>query len=477
MPEKHVKCQRCLRIRIMARPSNNNLTRRAFLGSAGVAIAGAATLPAWYLEECAAETQPRVKAPKDRPRVALVGCGGMGTADATNARRFGDIVAVCDLDQKHLDAALKNFQGASGFRDFRDVCDRSDVDVVINGTPDHWHTLVNLRAMRSGKDVYSEKPLTLTIDEGKRLVEAVKQSDRVLQTGSQQRSDPTFRLACELVRNGRIGKVQRVDVWTPMGRREGPFAPRPVPDGLNWDFWQGQSNDVPYFAERCHGNFRYWWDYSGGTMTDWGAHHNDIALWGLGKDLTGPSSIEGQALAKPIEGGYTAASEYRVRYLYDDGIEHVCQSTTANGPAGAVLHEPRPGESFHGVRFEGSAGWIFVSRDGKIEANEPSILSTPLGSDAERLYVSNDHMGNFFECVRTRKSPICNIEIGHRAASVCHLGVIAIRLGRQLHWNPQSEGFIGDEEADGMLSRRCVLHTRTIWSKIPTFSSLLNVGF
>jgi predicted dehydrogenase len=327
------------------------------------------------------------------------------------------------------------------------------VDVIINGTPDHWHTLVNLRALGSGKDVYSEKPLTLTIDEGKRVVAAVRKTGRVLQTGSQQRSDKTFRLACELVRNGRIGKVKRVTTWLPTGLREGPFAAKPVPKELDWDLWQGQAPSVAYVPERCHRWFRYWWEYSGGTMTDWGAHHNDIALWGLGRERSGPVSIEGEMLVDPIEGGYTAASQYRIKYVYDDGVEHHCNSTSANTWNGSVTGQPRAGERYHGVQFEGPEGWIFVSRGNKLEASDKSLIETPLPESAERLYTSDDHMGNFFECVKSRKAPICEAEIGHRSASVCHLGVIALRLGHKVEWDPVSESFKGDKDAEAMVSR------------------------
>ena len=232
------------------------------------------------------------------------------------------------------------------------MCDLSDLDVIINGTPDHWHTLINLRAIGSGKDVYAEKPLAMTIDEGKHIVAAVKKSDRILQTGTQQRSDKTFRLACELVHNGRLGKVARAQVWLPRGLREGPFATEPIPKALDWDFWQGQTPAIDYVPQRCHGKFRYWWDYSGGTMTDWGVHHNDIVLWGLGKDRSGPVSIEGKSLVEQIPGGYTAASQYRVKYAYDNGMEHVCTTTSANGPAGVVIGEPGPGRkiSWRAVR-------------------------------------------------------------------------------------------------------------------------------
>jgi predicted dehydrogenase len=199
--------------------------------------------------------------------------------------------------------------------------------------------------------------------------------------------------------------------------------------------------------------FRYWWDYSGGTLTDWGAHHNDIALWGLGKERTGPVSVEGQALVEPVPGGFTAASQYAVKYVYDDGVEHFCTSTSANGWAGAVLGKPKPGEKHHGVQFEGTDGWIYVTRDGKIEASDKALIDEPLPSSAERLYASDDHMGNFFDCINTRKPPICDAEIGHRSVSVCHLGVIAIRLGRKLQWDPQVETFPNDAEAAAMLAR------------------------
>jgi predicted dehydrogenase len=377
----------------------------------------------------------------------------MGTGDAAKATKFGDIVAICDVDRTHLDKAQATYRKATAYSDYRKLCDRTDIDVVINATPDHWHTLINLRALRSGKDVYSEKPLTLTIDEGKRVVATVRETGRILQTGSQQRSDKTFRLACELVRNGRIGKVRRVRVWLPTGLREGPFSAKPVPKELDWDFWQGQTPSVAYVAEKCHRMFRYWWEYSAGTMTDWGAHHNDIALWGLGKDRSGPVSVEGKALVQPIPGGYTAASQYQLKFVYEDGIEHLCTTTSANGWAGAVLGQPRPGEKYHGVQFEGEEGWIYVSRGGTIEASAPELLSVPLPAGAKRLYASDDHMGNFFDCVKSRKAPICEAEIGHRSASVCHLGAIALRLGRRLSWDPHTEAFKDDIEATKLLAR------------------------
>jgi predicted dehydrogenase len=333
--------------------------------------------------------------------------------------------------------------------------EREDIHVVLCGTVDHWHTLVSMAAMRAGKDVYCEKALTLTIDEGKRLVKTAKQTGRVLQTGSQQRSQRIFRLACELVRNGRIGKLTHVDVWLPAGSRQGPFSSSAVPEGFDFDFWLGQTPKVEYVKERTHGTFRYWWDYAGGTMTDWGAHHNDIALWGIGLDRSGPVSIEGRPRVEMIPGGYTAASEYEVHYTYANGVTHTCQSTTACGIGGVVVD---PKGQQHGIRFQGSNGWIFVTRD-RIEASDDELLSTPLPSNAVRLYNSSDHMGNFFECIRSRKPPVCDVEIGHRSASLCHLGVIALRLGRKLQWNPKKERFVDDKPADQWLAREM----RKLW--------------
>jgi predicted dehydrogenase len=420
-----------------------NFSRRGFLRTAA-----AATMPAWYLEECLAQPEPKAPTSKnDTPGIALVGCGGMGRGDAKNASRFGKIVAICDVDEGNLGAAAKDWPQAARESDFRKIMERKDVDVVICGTVDHWHTLVSLAAMRAGKDVYCEKPLTLTIDEGKHLVAAQKKTGRILQTGSQQRSDKSFRLACELVRNGRLGKLKEVDVWLPAGRREGPFKKADVPRGFNWDMWQGQTPAVDYVPERTHVTFRYWYEYSGGTMTDWGAHHNDIARWGVGED--GPVKVSGKPTVEMIHGGFNAASEYGVEYTYANGVVQRCRSTAANNWFGGVVD---PKGQQHGVKFIGSDGWIFVTR-GKIEASDPDLLKTPLPASATRLYVSNDHMGNLFECIRTRKAPVAEVEVGHRSASMCHLGVLALRLGRTLEWDPVKEEFKNDAEANQWLAR------------------------
>ena len=428
------------------------INRRQFLRRSAKAAA-LSGLPFWFIEQNldAADSKPPTS-PNDKPGIALIGCGGQGRGDAKAAQKFGNLIAVCDVDRNHAESAAKELGATAIYTDFRALLERQDIHAIINGTPDHWHTLINLAIFKAGKDVYSEKPLTLTIEEGWHLVEAARISHRILQTGSQQRSDPRFRLACELVRNGRIGKLQHVISSLPEGPRRGPFQKAQVPPGLDWNFWQGQTAERDYVPERCHSNFRYWLDYSGGTMTDWGAHHNDIVLWGLGLERSGPSTIHGRRLIEPIPGGFDAPSAYQVDYTYANGVTHRCQSTSGNGPDGSKRGESREGEIPHGVKFVGSDGWIFVTR-GKIEASKPNLISEPLKNKKVELYASDNHMGNFFDCIRSRRQPICEPEIGHRSVSVCHLGVIAIRLGRKLQWNPQTEQFVGDWEANSYLSR------------------------
>jgi len=429
------------------------ISRRSFLKRCSLAGA-AAGLPAWFLERDLAEAAPvRKLGPNDRPAIALVGCGGQGRGDANNAKRFGDIVAVCDVDAEHAAAAAKQFADSGKtpviFDDVRKLMAQDDIQVIVNGTPDHWHTLVNIAAAKAGKDVYGEKPLTLTVDEGHHVIRAVRKGKIVFQTGTQQRSSARFRLACELVRNQRLGQLQQITVWLPAGLREGPFSSKPAPAELNWDFWQGQTPNVDYVPQRCHQTFRFWYDYSGGTMTDWGAHHNDIARWAVGLD--GPVTIEGAPSIQPIPGGYTAFSDYEVTFTYANGVRQVVKTTKDDTIYGGVVKE---NGQRNGLKFEGTNGWIWVNRD-EIEASDDALLSTPLPASAQRLYASDNHMGNFFDCVRSRKLPVADVETGHRSASVCHLGVIAMRLGRKLAWDPAREKFTGEgaKDADKMLVR------------------------
>lgn len=421
-------------------------SRRSFLRRCAI-LSAASGVPAWFVERELSAASLKALGPNDRPGIALVGCGGMGRGDAGLASRFGDILAVCDVDKSHAEAASKQFTKGgkipTPYSDFRKMLERDDIHAVINGTPDHWHTLVNLGATLAGKDAYGEKPLTLSVDEGKRLVKAVRKQKTVVQTGTQQRSDERFRLACELVRNERIGKLKEVTVWLPAGLREGPFKPETVPAGLDWSYWLGQAPMVDYTPKRCHTFFRYWYDYSGGTVTDWGAHHNDIALWAVG--LSGPVAVEGKPLADTIPGGYTAFSEYEVKFTYANGVVHNVRTTKADNIFGGVED---PNGQRNGIRFEGSNGWIWVNR-GNLKASDPELIKAPLPEGAQRLYASQDHMGNFFDCIRSRKDPICDVQTGHESSMISHLGVIALRTGLKLKWDPKKEEFVGADSKEG----------------------------
>jgi len=403
--------------------------------------------------EAAEAVTTKAVAANDRPGVALIGCGGMGRADAKNASRFGRIVAVCDVDRQHAEAAAKQFtvdgDGPVVLGDFRQVMERKDVHVIMQATPDHWHTLINLAAARAGKDVYGEKPLTLTIDEGKRLVKVVRERGTVLQTGTQQRSDRKFRLACELVRNGRLGKLKTVHVYVPAGIRGGPFPVQKPADTFDWNQWLGQAPQVEYHKERCHGTFRWWWDYSGGPVTDWGAHHNDIARWAIGQDA--PSDIQARVVTEAIPNGYTTPPEFEATLGWEGGITQIVRTTPDDSPYGAVL---KADGQRNGLRFEGTDGWLWVNRS-DLRASKDEIIETPLADNAVRLEVSSDHMGNFFDCVRSRRTPISSVEAGHRSASVGHLIVIALRTGRKLRWDGVKEVFVGDgaKEGNAWLSR------------------------
>jgi predicted dehydrogenase len=425
-----------------------HISRRTFLSHC-TAIAAATGLPRWFVEQelSASQQAPSPASPNDRPGIALIGCGGMGRGDAKSAARFGDIVAVCDVDEDHAAAAAKQFGGPdktpAQFTDFRKLLENKDVDVIINATPDHWHTLINLAAAGAKKDIYAEKPLTLTVDEGKRLVKAVRKERVVLQTGTQQRSNKLFRLACELVRNERIGKLTQATVWVPAGLREGPFKPAPVPPGFHWDMWLGQAPQVEYMKERCHQTFRWWWDYSGGPVTDWGAHHNDIARWAIGLD--GPTDVEARALVEPIPGGYTAPPEFEATLMWANGVKQVVKTTKDDSPFGVVIN--KEGQR-NGVRFEGTNGWIWVNRT-NIEASDPEMLDAPPADPKVRLEISDDHMANFFNAVRSRQDPIAPVEAGHLSATVGHLIVIALRTGRKLRWDASKEKFHGDNAKDG----------------------------
>jgi predicted dehydrogenase len=424
-----------------------NISRRSFLRRCSL-IAAVTGLPLWFVErqQLIAAEKPKRLGANDRPGIALIGCGGMGQYDGSTAANFGDVLAVCDVDENRAkEAAAKlTVEGRvpAIYGDFRKVLERDDIHVIVNATPDHWHSLINIGAARAGKDIYGEKPLTLTIGEGRHVIDAVRKHGVVLQTGTQQRSSQRFRMACELVRNGRLGQLKQARVWLPAGLRDGPFKPSPVPAGLDWDFWQGQAPAADYVTERCHGNFRFWYEYSGGTMTDWGAHHNDIAYWAVG--LIAPTKVESKRFAEPVPGGYNAYSEYEVNYTYENGVGLQINTTKDDSIYGAKIN---PEGQRNGIRFEGTEGWLWVNRD-EIKASDPELLRAPLPENAVKLYQSKNHMGNFFDCVRSRELPICDVETGHRSANMCHLGAISLRTGQSLTWDYTAEKFTGEHAAE-----------------------------
>jgi len=300
--------------------------------------------------------------------------------------------------------------------------------VVLIATPEHWHAIPVIEACRAGKDVYCEKPLSHTIDEARAMVNAVRRYGRVFQTGSQQRSDTRFRTACEMVRNGRLGKIRKILVGIGEPSEEKYFPEEPVPEGLDWDRWLGPAPWAPYNSERASGSYSGGWrkvrDYSGGMTTDWGAHHFDIAQWAMGMDESGPVEF------------------------YPPGWKDFPLMTAVY--ADGTIMERRDGPN--GVEFVGEKGTIFVSR-GKITSTPESILKEPIGPNDIRLYNSGNHHNNWLDCVETRRKPICDVEVGCRTISVCHLYNIAYWLKRPIKWDPVKEEIIGDEEASRWMFR------------------------
>ncbi|MDP6446902.1 MAG: Gfo/Idh/MocA family oxidoreductase [Pirellulaceae bacterium] len=422
-----------------------DISRRRFL-QAG-AVAGAALWSPSSIRTAAAQGKPRAKV--ERLGVGAIGLRYQGTVIAVKAALYGDVVAVCDVDSHLRDQGKASFGSTPRhFDDYRDLLKRPEVDVVTIGTPDHWHVKMAADALRAGKDVYVEKPLTLTVDEGKFLRKVAQQTGRVVQVGSWQRSDSRFRLAVEMVRQGRIGKLQTVDVVLGKNKVGGPFARRTVPGHLNWDRWQGQTPDTPYIEERCHYTFRWWYEYSGGQMTDWGAHHLDIAQWAIGSN---PVEIEATAKYPTTADGYNVAIDFSAKYKYANGVTMNVSDTGRNG-----------------IMLTGDQGRIFVNRG--VISGKPveTLAANPLDREQFKLYGADNldrparagkleaiinHMGNFFDCVAARKTPISDVESQHRSATTCHLGNIAMRLGRALKWDPVAERFVGDPEADRLLRR------------------------
>jgi predicted dehydrogenase len=405
-------------------------------------------------------------AASDRITVGVIGTGNQGFNDIRSFLRDKrvQIVAVCDVNRESIgywdnnvggrEPAMRlveehyarektsgTYRGCDQRADFREVLGRRDIDAVEVCTPDHWHAIMVLEACAAGKDIYCQKPLSLTINEGRAMSYAVRKHNVVFQTGSQQRSDHRFRRACELVRNGRIGELRKVRVGLPGGRNDLTQSgvrktPEPVPAGFDYERWLGPAPVAPYAPARCLVNFRWIYDYSGGQVTDWGGHHPDCAQWGMGTELSGPIEIRAAKGTFPPDELWNTATEFSFEAVYENGL------------AMLISNKERMG-----VTFEGSQGKIYVDR-GRIEAEPSSLLDSKIGQGGVHLYKSDDHFRNFIDCVRSRQPTAAPVEVAHRSITICHLGNIALLLGRdKLRWDPRTEQIIGDDEAAAMMSR------------------------
>jgi predicted dehydrogenase len=419
------------------------ISRRTFLKSATSYAGTAMAFP--YIVPSSAVGNAGAVAASERITIGFIGTGSHGIG--MNLKSFlpqpdAQAVAVCDVDPFHLQQGLDTVNKKYGnkdcaaYKDFREILARNDIDAVMISTPDHWHVPISIAAAKAGKDVECEKP-TLTVAEGRVLVETMKRYGRVFQWSTEDRSVYEYHRMCELVRNGRIGKIQSIRVELPSGPdTPGNPEPMPVPDGFDYDMWLGPAPWAPYTKDRIHWNFRWIQDYSGGQLTDWGAHLLDGAQWGNDTEHTGPVEVEGKGKFWP-DGLYNTAIEYRIEYKYADGVKLIVTSGTPS------------------LRFEGSEGWV-GNRGwrGKLEAEPKSILDSVIGPNEIHLYTcKGGEQRNFLDCVKSRKDCYFPPEIGQRCFTIAHIGNISMLLGRKLQWDPLNEQFINDEQANRMLSR------------------------
>ncbi|MBN2138948.1 MAG: Gfo/Idh/MocA family oxidoreductase [Sedimentisphaerales bacterium] len=450
--------------------TGSKMSRRRFLrksAAAGLA-AGSMTLPLFVGPSALGKAGST--APANRITLASIGVGGMGTNNmrAFLAQEDVQVVAVCDVVKANdqyghwykkgwngawfgREPARKivedhysqrnpagQYKGCDAYIDFREIISRDDIDAVCITTPDHWHAIPVIMAAKAGKGIYCEKPLSLTVAQGRAMVEAVERYGTAFQTGTQRRSSSVFRFICELIRNGRIGKLKKVSVWIAPNNKQAPprdWQPMPVPDWLDYDMWLGPAPWAPYHKNRCLYTFRFGLDYSGGQTTNLGAHYVDVAQWANDTSETGPVEFEDLGGEYPQDGLFTTATKVNYRARYANGVELTCQTD--------------PNEH---MRFEGTDGWIEAKGE-KMTCSPASLQKTVIGPNETHLYESNDHHRNFIDCIKTGRQTAAPVEMGHRSTSICHLGNIAMTLKRKLHWDPLAERFTDSDRANRMLAR------------------------
>ena len=447
----------------------NKLTRRSFLKKSAIVAGSAVSFPAIVPSSVFG-----ANAPSNRINLGCIGVGNQGMYDMRGFMQNDDVqvVAVCDINRgsygykrpdqlRGREPARKvvngyyanktgnpSYNACGAYSDFREVLARDDVDAVLVVVPDHWHAIIAIAAAKAGKDIYCEKPLTRTIGEGRALVNAVNKYGVILQTGSHFRSLFRTRLVCEIVRNKRIGELKKIVTVVGPNTKTAPpsdWKPMPIPEGFDYDTWLGPAPYAPYHKDRCLYTFRFVKDYSGGQTTNLGAHSIDMAQWGNDTDASGPVMIEDLGGEFPKDGLFNTATKVAFRCVYANGVELSCNTVRV------------PGVMFPlGARFEGTEGWIQVGSGfggPRFNSHPKSLMSTVIEPNEIHLYESNDHYRNFIDCVKTRKEPIAPVEAGHRSASICHLGNIAMELGRKLQWDPEKELFINDDEANRFVNR------------------------
>jgi predicted dehydrogenase len=468
---------------------STRISRRTLLKRAA-ATAGAFGVP--YLIPASALGLQGAVAPSNRIRYGYIGCGNHGVGwNFVQIYRCPDaqIVAVCDVDEGHLrtakanvdahygEALGKDYRGCAALSDFRDLINRKDIDVVGIATPDHWHVIPAIMAAKAGKDVICEKPLTITVAEGRILSDVMKQTGRIFQTASENRSLDVYIRLIELVRGGVIGKIKHIEVRLPVGndnQRVGgeakqlfdADAPTEPPKGLNYEMWLGQAPYMPYIAARLHGNYRWNLAFSGGVLCDWGAHMVDLAQWGHNTEHTGPVSVAGKGDFPPRDAVHNTAPTFDVHYDYADGVTmtvsagHGDLDPKASHKGPVVGRTPNPG-----IRFEGADGWIESHGwRGSLKASRRAMLDSVIDPKKVNIYRPSDIVPreegrggehrNFLDCVKSRRPCYAPAETGHRTITIPHIGNIAMQLGRKLRWNPDVERFVDDREADSMLSRK-----------------------